>query len=366
MLDLKSVEQAKIAAKPHFLEEAHETAQDWTNLASYLSKNGYLFEPENRPPKQFSGGFGNLNYLIELDGKPAVLRRPPMGKIPPGANDMKREHRILSKLCDAFPLAPRSLLYASNKNIIGNHFLIMEYRHGLTIGGEWPEFLAGRQDIGAKLGKMLVGTLVSFHSVDPADVSLDDFGRPQGFLERCIKGWQKRMELSSDDKLPSVGVSVAKWLESNIVPDGPSTLLHNDFKLDNILLNPDDFSPVAVLDWDQGTRGDPLFDLATLLSYWIEEGDPKAMRDVAQMPSAGNGFPTRSEVVNLYAEQSGRDVSNFLFYRVLAMFKLSIIFMQIYAQFRRGTSADDRFKRFGELTEGLMEFAHEISMGRAT
>ena len=181
-----------------------------------------------------------------------------------------------------------------------------------------------------------------------------------------MAGWRQRMEISSDETPPAAGVAVADWLAANQVPDGAPTLLHNDFKLDNVLLDPETLAPVAVLDWDQGTRGDPLFDLATLLSYWTESGDPPAMHDLAQMPSAGNGFPTRAEIVERYAKRSGRDVSDFLFHRVLAMFKLGVIFMQIYAQYRRGTSSDERFKRFGDLTNGLMAFAHDVAQGRAT
>lgn len=354
------------AAEPKFLAPESETAQDWPVLAAHLAEHGFCFDPEADRPRQFAGGFGNLNYLIHMDGAPAVLRRPPMGDIPPGANDMKREHRILSRLWRAFPLAPRSLHYAPNKEILGNHFLIMEYRAGLTIGGTWPDFLAGRDDIGAGLGDMLVDTLVAFHAVKPEAVDLGEFGRPDGFLPRAVAGWRQRMELSCDETPPAAGVAVADWLAANQVPDGPPTLLHNDFKLDNVLLDPTTLAPVAVLDWDQGTRGDPLFDLATLLSYWTEPGDPQAMHDLGQMPSVGNGFPTRAEIVRRYAERSGRDMSDFLFHRVLAMFKLGVIFMQIYAQYRRGTSSDERFKRFGDLTNGLMDFAHETATGRAT
>ena len=365
MLSVEAAAAARRAAEPKFLDPEAETAQNWSALAAHLGEHGFRFDPKTDAPRQFAGGFGNLNYLIRMDDAPMVLRRPPMGDIPPGANDMKREHRILSRLGRAFPLAPNSVHYTPDKEILGNHFLIMEYRPGLSIGGNWPDFLAGRDDVGAMLGDMLVDTLVAFHAVRPEDVDLAEFGRPEGFLERAVAGWRKRMEISSDETPPAAGVAVADWLTANQVPDGPPTLLHNDFKLDNVLLDPESLAPMAVLDWDQGTRGDPLFDLATLLSYWTEPGDPPAMHELAQMPSAGNGFPARSEIVRRYAERSGRDVSGFLFHRVLAMFKLGVIFMQIYAQYRRGTSSDARFKRFGDLTNGLMEFAHDVAAGRA-
>ena len=168
MLSVEAAAQAGRAAEPNFLATDAQTKQDWAALAAHLGEHGFRFDPEVDLPRQFAGGFGNLNYLIQLDGAPMVLRRPPMGDIPPGANDMKREHRILSRLGRAFPLAPNSVHYSPNKEILGNHFLIMEYRAGLCIGGTWPVFLAGRDDIGAKLGDMLVDTLVEFHAVNPA------------------------------------------------------------------------------------------------------------------------------------------------------------------------------------------------------
>lgn len=353
------------AGAPRFLDEASATPQDWLRLAAHLREHSLDFDPERDPPKQFAIGFGNLNYLIRVNGEPRVLRRPPMGEIPPGANDMRREHRILSVLWQAFPLAPRSIHYSDDKSILGNHFLIMEYRPGLTIGGTLPDDVAKRPEVGRKLGVMLVDILVALHRVDAAAIGLGDFGRPEGFLARAVAGWHKRMVIASDDAPPKAGVAVAAWLEKHQVPDGAPALLHNDFKLDNVLLDRATLDPVAVLDWDQGTRGDPLFDLATLLSYWAEPDDPPALHALGQMPTVGHGFPTRREVVEMYAAASGRDVSDFLFHRVLAMFKLGVIFMQIYAQYRRGTSTDERFARFGDLTDGLMGFAHDVALGRA-
>ena len=140
--------------------------------------------------------------------------------------------------------------------------------------------------------------------------------------------------------------------------------MHADFKLDNLILHPQTLEPLALLDWDMSTRGDPLFDLATLLSYWTEAGDPPAMHDLGQMPTAGYGFPSRDEVVQAYASATGRDVSNFAFYRVLCMFKLSVVFMQLHARYRRGATTDPRYRRFGELSHGLLEFTHDLAQGR--
>ena len=354
-----------IDATPRFHTAATETRQDSAMLARHLAGHGLDFDPDKDPPRQFATGYGNLNYLVVVDGMTRVLRRPPMGKIPPGANDMRREHTILSAIWRDFPLAPRSLHHTLDESVIGSQFLIMEYRPGLSIGGRMPPELTAVPGIGEKLGGMLVEVLVGIHAIDLASVGLSNFGKPEGFLSRATAGWRQRLMIASDDAPPKAALAVADWLAANPVPDGPPTLIHNDFKLDNVLLDPATLDPVAVIDWDQGTRADPLFDLATLLSYWAEPGDPPAMLNLEQMPTAGHGFPRRRDVLDAYARQSGRDVSNILFHRVLAMLKLGVIFQQIYARYRRGESTDERYARFGPIVDGLFEFAHEIAQQRA-
>tara|TARA_Y100001970_G_scaffold294368_1_gene451836 strand:- start:20646 stop:21725 length:1080 start_codon:yes stop_codon:yes gene_type:complete len=351
-------------ADPVFLDKDSETAQDWKALQCYLQSEGLSFDPELNAPKQFSSGFGNLNYQIIVNGSLSVLRRPPMGKIPPGANDMKREHHILSKLWKEFPLAPKSFHYCPDHSILGNHFLIMEYRKGNTISGHLPEEVALIKDAPVKITELLIDILVDLHNVDAETVGLGDFGKPEGFLERAVKGWKKRLFLGSDDSPPNIAIEVVNWLEKNQVKDGLPTLLHNDFKLDNILLDPKDLTPIAVVDWDMGSRGDPLFDLGTLLSYWVEPDDPKAMQIIEQMPTSCLSFPKRKDVIRMYSEKSGRDTSDIRFYRVLAQFKLAVVFLQINAQYKRGTTKDPRFGRFEEYLEDMFVFAHDIASSR--
>ncbi|MBT5415530.1 MAG: phosphotransferase family protein, partial [Rhodospirillaceae bacterium] len=153
------------------------------------------FEPTPTPP-QFAGGFGNLNYRVEIDGRPMVLRRPPAGPLPPGGNDMGREHRVLSRLWRAFPLAPRATLFCEDEAVLGAPFFVMEYRPGLVVRGDLPPVLHGR---GAALGRMMIETLAAFQAVDPAAVDLDTLGRPDGFLERAVEGWIKRIHVATDD-----------------------------------------------------------------------------------------------------------------------------------------------------------------------
>ena len=339
-------------------------AMAWERLGPCLAAAGMVLDPD-QVPRQFAGGMGNLNYLITVDGAEVVLRRPPLGPIPPGANDMKREHRVLDGLWRAYPLAPKSLFYCADEAVLGAHFLIMEYRRGRAItGSRWP----ADTDSDARLDicRSAVETLAALHGVDPASVGLGDFGRPDGFLMRAVSGWTKRAGIATDGAAGGPTDEVAAWLIANLVPAGSPTVLHNDFKLDNMLFAVDDWRrPVAVLDWDQATRGDPLFDLATLLSYWSEPGDPQAMVLLDQMPTGAPGSMTRAEARDLYATITGRDLSDFRFFRVLGMFKLAVVFLQLYAQYRRGTVSDPRYQPFEDVGNGIMAMAHEVARGRA-
>jgi aminoglycoside phosphotransferase (APT) family kinase protein len=336
---------------------------DWGRLETYLGGQGYTFNRQQLP-RQFAGGLGNLNYLIEINQQQYVLRRPPLGPIPPGANDMAREFLVLHGLWRCYPYAPKSLLFCPNPGVLGAPFLIVEYRPGLIIRGDLPAELQ-RKAIGNLLAAPLIKLLSELHAIDTASVGLGNFGNPKNFLQRTIENWAKRAMLATDDRPRAVLTELTQWLRANRVLDGPHTLLHSDFKLDNVVLDPQTLEPRAVLDWDMATRGDPLFDLATLLSYWTEADDPPAMHELHQMPTGEKGFPSRREVVLAYAASTGRDVSDFLFYRVLAMFKLGIVFLQLYTRYRAGTTQDERFEGFERLAYGLLEFTHEIVRGRA-
>ncbi|HEY1412685.1 MAG TPA: phosphotransferase family protein, partial [Rhodopila sp.] len=317
------------------------------------------------PPRQFSGGLANLNYLIQFDGAPAVLRRPPMGELPAGAYDMAREFRILSRLPDALPFIARGLYLCDDPSVIGQRFQIIEFRPGLVIREHLPPDLAHRPEIGTRLSAVLLETIAAIHAVDTRAVGLDDLGRPEGFLARGVAGWRKRGLAAMEAGTDALHHDVGAWLEQHLVADGPPGLLHNDFKLNNIILDPNDFSPRAVVDWDQGTRGDPLFDFATLLSYWIHADDPPAMHDMEQMPALEACLCSRQEAVAAYARLSGRDMSDFVFYRVLAMYKLSVIFLQLGLRFRSGATQDPRYAPLTGIGTGILAFTHDIAQGRA-
>lgn len=342
--------------------------QDWRSLQKHLHNHNFELDTKDTP-KQFDSGFGNLNYLIQIDNHPYVLRRPPLGPIPPGANDMKREYRILSRLYKKYPLAPRAIHFCDDENILGSPFFIMEYRPGLVIGGTIPKEYQewcdkDGNEIGVHISKSLVDSLVAFHNVEPKDVDLETLGHPEGFNERTVKGWMKRVEQAWPEALPDKVQDIGKWLKNNIPEDQVSTLIHNDFKLDNLILDPESLMPAAVIDWDMGTQGPPLFDLCVMLSYWVEPDDPQVMRDLNQMPTDRHGFFSRKEIVERYATITSRDIQNITFFRVLAMLRLAGIFIQLNKRYREGDSKDIRFSTFDVLADQLMDFTSEIIAGK--
>ncbi|MBS0559640.1 MAG: phosphotransferase family protein [Proteobacteria bacterium] len=353
------------STRPPDIRPATESVPlDWERARAYLAAAGLTLD-RDPPPRQFAGGLANLNYLVSLDGRQAVLRRPPMGELPAGSHDMAREHRILSRLPDALPFVPRSLHLCTDPAVIGAPFQILEYRPGLVVRSTMPPELAGRPEAGARLSQVLLETLAAIHAVDVDAVGLGDLGRPEGFLARAVAGWSKRGLAAMEDGTDALHRDVQGWLGRNAVPDGAPALLHNDFKLDNMILNPADLSPVGVVDWDQGTRGDPLFDFGTLLTYWTRPGDPPALHEMAQMPATEPGFLSREQAVERYAALSGRDMSDFRFHRVLAMYKLGVIFLQLGFRYRSGATTEPRYAPLSGIGTGIVEFAHEIARGRS-
>jgi aminoglycoside phosphotransferase (APT) family kinase protein len=348
---------------PDIRPAADSVPLEWATARTYLAARGHMLEIEPLP-RQFAGGLANLNYLIRLDGALAVLRRPPLGELPAGSHDMAREHRILSRLPDALAFVPRSLVLCTDATVLGAPFQILEYRPGLVIREHVPPDVAARPGLGKRLSQVLLETMAAIHAVDTAAIGLADLGRPDGFLARAVSGWRKRGLAAKQDGTDALHHDIGAWLEAHLVPDGSPGLLHNDFKLNNMILDPADLSPVAVVDWDQGTRGDPLFDFATLLSYWVHADDPQPMHDMAQMPSVEAGLCARAEAVATYARLTGRDVSDFLFHRVLAMYKLSVIFLQLGMRWRSGATQDPRYAPFSAIGTGILEFTHQIAQGR--
>ena len=335
---------------------------DEGRLADFL--RGRL-EGSERPlrVRQFGGGAANLTFHLDFDGQEYVLRRPPLGPVAPSSHDMAREYRVLSVLHRAFPEAPRALLFCEDASVVGALFFVMERRKGIVVRRSLPEAFAAPADAPRRMSEALVDTLARFHAVDFGALGLGDLGKPEGFLSRQIAGWHDRWQRAKVDEVPVLD-DVHAWLVAHVPAESAMALVHNDYKLDNVML--DEGNPgrvVAVFDWDMATLGDPLSDLGALLTYWSEPTDPAPFRATAMMPTTA-AFPSRQELVERYAQASGRDVSGIGFYHVLGLFRLAVIAAQIYVRFRRGQTRDDRFAAFGPLVPVVAEAARS-RMARA-
>ncbi len=312
--------------------------------------------------EQFGGGHANLTYLLRFGSGPQareyVLRRPPLGPVAPGAHDMQREHRALAVLWRAFPPAPRAFLYCEDAAVIGAPFVVMERRRGVVVRGAVPACYGGGTDAAAnrRLSEVVIDTLADFHAVDPAPLGLSSLGRdPARFLERQVGGWLERYRRAQTKPLPEVDALV-RWLEDHRPASPAPTLLHNDWRLDNMALDPDDPGRcVAVYDWDMCTVGDPLADLGTLLALWSNRGQERA--GTHPMPTQSEGFLTREEAIVRYGERSGRDVGCAAWYDVFGTFKMAVVLQQIYFRYARGQTQDPRFAALEGAAAGLFALA---------
>ncbi len=332
--------------------------------------------------EQFPGGHSNLTYLVrcapgspplregpgEGDGitpgteRELVLRRPPFGSRVKTAHDMGREHRILSRLWTVYPKAPRAFAACDDPGVIGAPFYVMERVRGVILRHQkLPPGIELPPPAMRRLSEAAVDGLAELHAVDYAAAGLGDLGRPQGYVERQVTGWHERWRNARTDDVPDVDRAFA-WLTDHLPPESGAALIHNDYKYDNLVLSPDLARIVAVLDWEMATVGDPLMDLGTSLGYWLDPDDDPAMRSLPAGPTTVPGNLRRAEVAQRYAERSGRDVSEIVFYYVYGLLKISVIAQQIYFRYKQGLTHDERFagmidavRLFGRQAAGAVE-----------
>jgi len=306
--------------------------------------------------RQFSGGAANLTYLLDYGVCEYVLRRPPLGPVAPSSHDMTREFKVLSVLHKAFPYAPQAFLLCVDPNVIGSPFFIMDRRQGVVIRKNLPKEFSNTPEAPLSISNALIDVLAQFHKVDYKALGLRELGKPEGFISRQVNGWYTRWGEAKHQEMAEMD-EIYAWLKNNIPDSKHYSLVHNDYKLDNIMFsknNPKEV--VAVFDWDMCTLGDPLSDLGSLLSYWSEPTDPEFLRKAAMMPSE-NGFLFRNELLERYSKMIDRDISNIKFYHVLGIFRVIGIVAQIYIRYVRGQTQDKRFAVFGNLIPFLARSA---------
>jgi aminoglycoside phosphotransferase (APT) family kinase protein len=309
-------------------------------LEAYLKKE----MPELRGSlhlQQFPSGYSNLTYSLQFGEKELVVRRPPFGAKIKTAHDMAREYRILSSLIKAYPKVPRPLLYCDDESIIGAPFYVMERVKGVILRAKPPAGINLSPELMRRLSEACIDNLAEIHQIDFAQAGLHDLGKPEGYVERQIRGWTQRYQNARTDDVPEIERAI-EWLHANLLPQSGAALIHNDYKYDNLVLDPNDLSNlIAVLDWEMATIGDPLMDLGTTLGYWIEPDDPPEMRMFGLTTLPGN--LNRAQLVERYGKISGRETSQIVFYYVYGLFKIAVIVQQIYFRYRQGLTQDKRF-----------------------
>jgi aminoglycoside phosphotransferase (APT) family kinase protein len=303
------------------------------------------FPGESGPVRveQFPSGHSNLTYSIYLGEKQFVLRRPPFGSKVKSAHDMGREFRVLSKLHGSYPPAPEVLLFCDDPSVLGAPFYIMNPIRGIILRRDPPAGLEFSPATAQRLSEAFVDNLAVLHGLDYQAIGLADLGKPDGYLQRQVRGWTERYGGSQTHDYPEV-IAITEWMTQNMPSTRDATLIHNDYKYDNTVLDPQDVTKIiGLLDWEMSTIGDPLTDLGSTLAYWIDPQDAKELQDHRSGPTTSPGSLTRAEIVERYARKTGRDVSQIAFYVAFARFKIAVIVQQIYFRFHQGLTKDQRF-----------------------
>ena len=334
---------------------------DWGRLEAWLRENLHasnipdLDLRERMEVAQFPGGHSNLTYQVRFGATELVVRRPPFGPVPPTAHDMAREYRWLSAVHPFFPLAPRVFALCDDPSIVGSVFYVMERRHGVVVRDDEPPAIKNHPEVRRQVSLALIDALADLHAIDIVAAGLTHLGKPQGFVERQVRGWTERWNRSKTSEMPAMD-ALARWLIESLPANPPRpTIVHGDFKLDNLMLDATNPSRlVAAFDWEMAALGDPLVDLGILLAYWTATESP---RDSLATVTTRPGWLAPAELIDRYAERSGRDLATLRFFEVFALFKIAVVIQQIYYRFVNGQTSDSRFANFGDRVTYLAQRA---------
>ncbi len=328
---------------------------DESSLRKYL--DDHLGAADDLVVERHQAGHSNETFFLVHGGRKLVLRRPPRGAFLPSAHDVGREYRVLSALSDTSVRSPSTLLMCEDESVIGAPFYVMERIDGVVIREELPDvYDEGNR---ARLGEELVDSLIELQSIDPASCGLDGFGKPTGYLERQLRRWTGQMELTLPHTRPMPDLeAIGDWLRGNLPASPSHTIVHGDYKLDNVMFAgpgaPQPTTLVAILDWEMSTLGDPLADLGWMVSFWREKEDADDLFTRTTPVTALPGFQSRNDLVERYSAATGRDVDALEWYIVLAIWKLAILLEGSYARHLAGMT-DDPF--FAQMEHGVPQLA---------
>jgi aminoglycoside phosphotransferase (APT) family kinase protein len=305
---------------------------------------------------QFSGGASNWTYRLEYpaDGgegpRDLILRRAPAGTKAASAHDMGREFRVQSALKPVYPLVAEMVGLCTDPAVLGTDFYVMRRIPGIILRKNLPRGMALSPAQARKLCDGVVDALVALHRVDPAACGLDALGKGTGYASRQIDGWSSRYEKARTWNVPSFA-KVRGWLRDNTPDDVASCVIHNDWRLDNLVLDPEDPTRIiGVLDWEMSTIGDPLMELGSALAYWIEPDDNRLLQANRRQPTHLPGMMTRAELIDAYLDRSGLgsriSAREFTFYEVYGLFRLAVIAQQIYYRYHHGQTNNPAFRHF--------------------
>lgn len=311
--------------------------------------------------RQFPSGFSNLTYLLIFGDREIVLRRPPFGTKAKTAHDMSREYRVLKALAPVFPYCPQTLVYSADTTIIGCPFYLMARLRGIILRRDLPSGFHFSPEQAQQLCQRLLDLHVELHSIDWQTIGLENFGQPAGYVARQVEGWSKRYRAARTPDAPDFE-EIMGWVKEKMPTETQrASIIHNDFKLDNLVLDIDDPTRiVGVLDWEMATIGDPLMDLGNSLAYWVQEDDPPELQAIRTMPTHLPGMLNREELVQRYAAKSGFSVSNMDFYYCFGLFRLAAIAQQIYYRYYQGQTKDKRFKTLIFAVQVLEKTARQV------
>ena len=319
-------------------EDKFDTGAVHEWLSSHV--DGLVGLPEVR---QFPGGASNLTYLLRYPDRELILRRPPVGRKAATAHDMKREFRVQHQLRPVFPYVPEVLALCQDDAVIGSDFYVMERVEGIVLRRDLPPGMSLDPDRARALALGAIDRLIELHQVDPDAAGLGDLGKGAGYVERQVRGWSERFRAARTENVPEF-TEVMDWLADHMPGDVRICVIHNDYRFDNMVLDPETLNVRGILDWEMATLGDALMDLAGVTAYWIQADDDDVAQLSRKQPTHLPGMPTRKEVVDYYCDRMGLRVADWRFYEVFGAFRLAVIMQQIYYRYHHGQTHNPAFK----------------------